>query len=441
MLYERIGSFLACHTNRIFHLQGQRNLPKPVKIAAAKRIATPMSTTVPEKEVLSERKTASAVKAASPASVHLDAIRGIAALVVFLNHWRALFFADYPQLQHPGISAKVFYALTGLGHSAVMVFFVLSGFFISSSIFRAQQNGRWSWAWYAEQRLTRLYVVLIPALVLGAGWDLLGTHLFRQTPIYLDTADYRLMLNHSVAQMDTVQAWFGCLFFLQGIRTAVFGSNGPLWSLSYEFWYYLLFPLGLFAVSRKSKATAKAAYLAAGLLVFVFIGKGIALYFVIWLLGTFVYLCRPPRVMASKAAGCLFAFLFVVSLLAPRFKLVPNGQLSDFFVAVTFSAFLLFLLNSERSTPSILYTKAARSLSNISYSLYLLHVPVLVFLNAVIIRQGSRWQPTATHLGVGVLVGGVVFLYTYGIWYFTEARTGQVREKITFLLSSTRSAA
>lgn len=396
---------------------------------------TTPQTTDPQREPLDQRKTAEAVKAASPASVHLDAIRGLAALTVFLNHWRALFFADYSQLSHPSVAAKIFYALTGLGHSAVMVFFILSGFFISSSVFRAFGRGRWSWGWYAEQRLTRLYVVLIPALVLGAGWDLLGRRFFGQTPIYLDAADYHLMLKLPVAQMDTVQAWLGSLFFLQGIRTPVFGSNGPLWSLSYEFWYYALFPVGLLAVSRASAPLAKVAYGAAALLIILFIGKYIAVYFLIWLLGTLLCLCPPSRWAGSWVLGVVSGLLFVAFLLAPRFKLMPNGIWSDFLVAVTFAALLLWLLNAKYPAPGVLYTKAARRLSNLSYSLYLIHVPVLVFLNALIIRQGGRWQPSGLHLGAGVLVAGAVFLYTYGIWYFTEARTAQVRAKVVSLLS------
>jgi len=85
----------------------------------------------PQRESLDQRKTAEAVKAPAPASVRLDSIRGSAALLVFLNHWRALFFADYAQISHPDLAAKVFYTVTGLGRSAVIVFFILSGFFIS----------------------------------------------------------------------------------------------------------------------------------------------------------------------------------------------------------------------------------------------------------------------------------------------------------------------
>jgi peptidoglycan/LPS O-acetylase OafA/YrhL len=45
--------------------------------------------------------------------------------------------------------------------------FVLSGFLISSTVLRSQVSGDWSWRDYAINRSIRLYVVLIPGLLLG----------------------------------------------------------------------------------------------------------------------------------------------------------------------------------------------------------------------------------------------------------------------------------
>jgi peptidoglycan/LPS O-acetylase OafA/YrhL len=44
--------------------------------------------------------------------------------------------------------------------------FVLSGFLISSTVLRSQVSGNW-WRDYAVNRSVRLYVVLIPGLLLG----------------------------------------------------------------------------------------------------------------------------------------------------------------------------------------------------------------------------------------------------------------------------------
>src|SRR5947207_2354160 len=66
----------------------------------------------------------------SNASIHLDAARGIAALAVFLGHLRALFFVDFEELRHQGTLTKAIYLVTGFGHAAVIVFFILSGYLI-----------------------------------------------------------------------------------------------------------------------------------------------------------------------------------------------------------------------------------------------------------------------------------------------------------------------
>jgi peptidoglycan/LPS O-acetylase OafA/YrhL len=41
----------------------------------------------------------------------------------------------------------------------------------------------------------------------------------------------------------TATTFVGNLAFLQTIAVPIFGTNGPMWSLANEFWYYLIFPL------------------------------------------------------------------------------------------------------------------------------------------------------------------------------------------------------
>ena len=64
------------------------------------------------------------------------------------------------------------------------MFFVLSGFLISSTVIRSHVLGKWSWRDYAINRATRLYVVLVPGLLLGFFWDRLGSWLFSAQGIY-----------------------------------------------------------------------------------------------------------------------------------------------------------------------------------------------------------------------------------------------------------------
>ena len=64
----------------------------------------------------------------------LDLVRGLSALLVMLGHLRSFLFLDFGELHGAGVIAKLFYFCTGLGHQAVMVFFVLSGYFVGGSV-------------------------------------------------------------------------------------------------------------------------------------------------------------------------------------------------------------------------------------------------------------------------------------------------------------------
>jgi peptidoglycan/LPS O-acetylase OafA/YrhL len=87
--------------------------------------------------------TGKATSLAERASARLDMVRGIAALAVMFGHIRGLFFLDYSDLAAPSPAVTLFYAVTGLGHQAVMVFFVLSGCLIGGSVMTAMK--RWTW--------------------------------------------------------------------------------------------------------------------------------------------------------------------------------------------------------------------------------------------------------------------------------------------------------
>ena len=113
------------------------------------------------------------------ASERLDMVRACAALAVMVDHLRGLFFVPFSDVRSSDSVVKGLYFLTSLGHQAVMVFFVLSGYFVGSSVLRAFRRSRWSWRWYLNQRLTRLWIVLAPALLIGAAFDFTRTSAVR----------------------------------------------------------------------------------------------------------------------------------------------------------------------------------------------------------------------------------------------------------------------
>ncbi len=195
-----------------------------------------------------------------------------------------------------------------------MVFFVLSGFLVGGSVIRGRMEDRWSWSLYLINRLTRLWVVLIPALILGSIWDHSGIHIFGVAGIYGGHAQANVGRVPVLPRLSA-SVMLGNALFLQGIYAPTFGSNGPLWSLSNEFWYYLLFPLMVPAFLLRKFDWSTVLYASAGLIIVFAIGWPICLYFLIWLLGAEINFA-PERPARLAKAGVAIASLALLSVLA-----------------------------------------------------------------------------------------------------------------------------
>ena len=280
---------------------------------------------------------------------------------------------------------KVLYFLTGFGNEAVLVFFVLSGFLISSAILGRRASGTWSWPDYAIDRASRLYVVLIPGLFFGLFWDKLGSSIFVSTGIYSHPLEG--FASAIVQTRMGIGTFLGNLFFLQTIVFPTFGSNGPLWSLANEFWYYVLFPVVLaagIAWRQRSIRRATALTILAALVVG-FLGWQILAAFLIWLAGTALVVAYSKWPLPSRSWLVLYVVvsLLVLSacLIAARTgKSVVLG--SDLATGIGFGLFLFGVLHMNFGTGGTNYRRVAHILAGFSYSLYVLHFPFLLFLRA-----------------------------------------------------------
>jgi peptidoglycan/LPS O-acetylase OafA/YrhL len=359
-------------------------------------------------------------------SVHLDLIRGVSAVAVLLYHLRGLFFVDFPFLARKSLFVTAIYAITGYGHQAVIVFFVLSGYFIGTSVMESVGMMKWSWRTYLVSRLTRLQLVLFPALVLGALWDRIGMSISQATPLYFD-ALYKFN-GPSVALRSTIPVFLGNLFFLQSINFPVFGSNGPLWSLSYEFWYYIVFPALILMAASWTGPRLRILY--AGLLIILlwFIGPQVSLYFPIWLAG--VLAGRLQRTsnhkLSSSGLFIIGGVVFLASLAWCRTHRLYSDLVTDYIVGICFALWLYTLLLGSRDDVSVAYANAAKKLAGFSYTLYLTHFPLLLLLRGLINPHGN-WQPDLLHVAYAMGIATLALAYAYGVAGITEARTADVR--------------
>lgn len=371
------------------------------------------------------------------ASIHLDMARGVAALAVLVGHVRGLFFVDYHDLPRHSPLISAFYAATALGHQAVVVFFVLSGFFIVSSIADSFEQHKWSWTAYLVNRITRLSLVLIPSLILCWILDRIGLTMAATASLYQHPVAN--LFTSGIASLETFRNFVGNLFYLQGILVQPFGSNAPLWSLSYEFWYYIIFPLAFCALVKRYRTSARVAYLVLAIAVTWFVGYTIASYFLIWLLGGAIAISRavkwsPVRFPGAMAATAIpFVLVLGLSVAHP----LNSPFLMDAIVALAFGLWIYAVVEAPEKSMSALYAKPARLFAGFSYTLYLTHFPFVFLLRSRII--GSRsWNPTFVHFVYALLITAAATVVAYLLALGTETKTAAARRKVMSLFPSPR---
>ena len=98
-------------------------------------------------------------------SMVISLLRGLAAIEVAAAHLRAHAFPGYSTVAEPTLWFQALAFVTGFAHQAVVVFFVLSGWLVGGSLLNKAGQER-AIKHYAIDRLTRLWIVLIPTFVL-----------------------------------------------------------------------------------------------------------------------------------------------------------------------------------------------------------------------------------------------------------------------------------
>jgi peptidoglycan/LPS O-acetylase OafA/YrhL len=365
-------------------------------------------------------------------SIALDAIRGIAALAVFGSHWREFFLVPFSEIKIHTPFVRLLYGVTGFGHEAVIIFFVMSGYLVGGSAFKAIVNGRWSWKKYSFDRLTRLYIVLLPALLLGYALDAYGIHRFGEAGIYGGLAT-QTIVQHPVAPNLTPGIFLANGLFLQTIRSPALGSNGPLWSLANEFWYYVLFPCLALAFAKSQKLPIRVLYAFGFCVILAFVGWNISLYFLVWLLGLAIALSPPVRSPAIARLVIAVASILLLTVLLGMHHFLAKGAPRDFVLAIVSAGFFYAVIQPTNVGLPAALQRLPKHLAASSYTLYLVHLPLLVLFEAALIRE--RWYPDAKHVALAFLVLAVVFVYAQFTYFLFEKRTDYFRSALKSIMA------
>ncbi|MFJ7306083.1 acyltransferase family protein [Streptomyces sp. NPDC099088] len=323
----------------------------------------------------------------------LDGLRGLAALYVVLFHCSLLSFSGFPERSGPGWLGWLMY-----GRLAVVFFLVLSGFSLALSA--AQSDWRLTGVWTYLQR--RAWRILPPY------WSALG--------LSIVVALYVVPASHLGPPTGKSIIVYG--FILQDILKAP-TPNGSFWSIGVEVELYLFFPFFLL-VRRVCGPSGLVVVSAVLIFVAVLIAGGVspaegmngltlnlAPVFLAGLLGAGI-------VRASGKVRRLPWHWFSAFAAAPVLLLiVSKGSVWTvdhyFWIDLAVApAMALLLVAITAGKPfylvRVLVMRPIRVLGEYSYSLYLIHLPIVMIATRVIApRWVSPGLPTfATALVVGV---------------------------------------
>lgn len=303
----------------------------------------------------------------------IDALRGFAALWVVLYHLWNRFYPGLSTQGHPlpdgppadPLAAAAFFAF-GFGYAGVPLFFVLSGFCIHLPQARRGAD-RVAVGRFAARRFWRLYPAYLASIALSA----------------LALAAPKLLLAAGGRSFDWWAEVRGrdalvSAAFLQPVWPAALGFNGVYWTLVYEVQFYALYPALLWAVRRAGLAPVGAALLTAEAYL-AFHPPAVQCLFAAryfeWFLGVAAaeaVVRQPPRV--PPAAAALLAAAGAAAGVGAVF-LPAVFPLRDLLLAAAAAG--LVLLVARGGPPASRVWRGLAAVGVYSYSLYLIHIPVI----------------------------------------------------------------
>jgi peptidoglycan/LPS O-acetylase OafA/YrhL len=367
-----------------------------------------------------------------PMSLFLDAIRFCAASLVFLHH------ASFPKF-----GTYLPWSLTQTGIEPVIVFFVLSGFVIAY----AAELIDITTPRYTLSRAARLLSVTVPALVLTALLDSLGSSLAPKLyadhwsdPMTLGNLHTPWLTQFSLSALFMNELWF---------FDAWPGTNSPFWSLGYEAAYYVLFGIVFFSRGSCQGIVAAGA-------VMVLIGPKVVLLLPIWSLGVGAWQLYKRKFMNATAGWALFsvASLLYISFLVSGAKSALDGVtervlssfspnlygmsahfLSAYVSGVLFATVILSFKGLESSFAWVLSAcgPAIRALASCTFSMYLYHYPLIYFYRAVTLAITGREELLSRSWLSTLLVLGGTVASVFILAVFTEHKKDVLRSRILLL--------
>jgi peptidoglycan/LPS O-acetylase OafA/YrhL len=372
----------------------------------------------------------------------LDAGRGIAALLIVFHHAYGHLMERYPY--HSGVASGwsdkiraviylLFWVPDQFNHIAVLFFFVLSGFCIHYREARLLSAGELNTIrplQFYFRRFVRIVPPLFVALLITYSCDVWSERLLHNVKAHIPSTHQ--MTSAVGGTYKSTSLFFGNLCLLMPFFVNPYGTNWPLWALGYEVWYYLLYPAWLWISRAHGGTAAFVTSIGVAALSVIFIhGHGFPLYPVLstwwlWCLGailaeihtgryTFRWLTTIPVWLLGLA---ILLLLFVLSLFPPQHSLTAY---------VSWSPILGIIVYRCTSHTISRVTGYLSFVGRFSYSLYIIHMPILVLLSALWLRYYGPLPHFPWLVFAGIVCTGFA---GWGVAMLVERPLEQLRARV-----------
>jgi peptidoglycan/LPS O-acetylase OafA/YrhL len=292
----------------------------------------------------------------------LESVRGGAALYVFLGHFIIQSVID--KTNHYLFFFK-------FGQEAVILFFLMSGFVIQLS-YRKKPI---SFFKYFKKRFFRIYPLFLVSIILVVGYKFI-----EGLPIEIKTLVGNLFMLQDMSSLKP------------GTIVATYG-NSALWSLSYEWWFYILFiPVSSF----KNKNTVAIIIVGISALLYFMYPIQIfrwLMYFGIWWSGVMLANFYLDKELNFKN---IFTKIIVPVLIFPSLFLIfkaltttfdsigvyPVLEIRHFACAILF--ILIAFIWKKTHWLGYDFFKPLEQIAPFSYGLYVLHLPLIMIFEPIV---------------------------------------------------------
>ena len=329
--------------------------------------------------------------------VFLDGLRGIAALYVVLFH--VVHLPERAGLGPFGSGKPLTPWMRSFGVSLLVV---ISGFCLMLPVIRggpAAMTTTNELLDYLRRRTRRILPAYYAALLASLGFAILSSHLGLHGSARSDVFNPGVVVSHLFLFHNVSESW-------------AWRINAPLWALATIWQIYFVFPVLLLPVWRRlgNAATVSVGF-ALGLLPLLLLSRqGDWDWAKPWLLGDFALgmagaaiACgdtRESRAMLERGPWMALSLLFLAGMAAAVGFLEEDVWIADIFRGAMSICLILecarrsFLEPGSPSLPiRVLSSRAATQLGAFSYSLYLVHFPIL--------ELGVR-ELRSRHVGAGI---------------------------------------